>query len=657
MVASSANRPKLWILASVVWLAWLIGVLVTWFDYRWHVLHPHFLPVVSLFVIQCASGLALLGAALWHIVRRPRRSGALGCLLLGITPLWLWSAHFTYGAWTLYGQHAALTAPVKMAGVSVASFADMAIRYRHRRRAEGKRVILFHDSANIPEPELASIDRHIEQMEELLGRPPAGRMHWIRGPVFAQQGELDGWYLHGLAIVTRPTTGVETIDRHEIAHAVIDAQCGPDAQPPLVLVEGWAESQAGYKPGFLAFRAWERKRRGEVLGLRDLTSDGWYASGDWPVYVFGGALVEFFLDAFGGQRFFELYSTCRRETFAEDCNRILGIDLDELDRRYWSYVETRVQQLLPQELNPLLTLPLADDVDQEAWRQFAREYADATDRLDALLQQSQVEFSVHRTRAESREQTSRYEVIHDGRRHWMISNEKGIDCVTCACPERSFLLTRQIGAQAWTPDGWDSQRRRSEDYWAAQRWIRLCRPRDGREVFENEFLHHRGSVDFRVTQFARTAVRDTATVRLQFEYRSSAESPLSTGWFILFPDRSWAMGEYEICRFWGTQQATYRGRMQYADEVETRPFPEVIQLEFDSPQGHFHETLIVERRNFKPADDDVFQPETFGVAASAIDRYYRPPWFVLAPAVAAPISLLLGIVLLIPGEWCSRQPK
>lgn len=53
-------------------------------------------------------------------------------------------------------------------------------------------------------------------------------------------------------------------------------------------------------------------------------SDQWYDRVLPPVYEQGGPLVDYILRTWGGERLFELYSTCRRETFAEDCRRILA---------------------------------------------------------------------------------------------------------------------------------------------------------------------------------------------------------------------------------------------------------------------------------------------------------------------------------------------
>lgn len=92
-------RPSLSRITFIVWLAWLSGVVLMWGMHRFQVMHPHFLPVTTLLVIQVIGGLALLPAGLWRIVRGSQRARAFSWLLLGTTPIWLWAAHISYGMW------------------------------------------------------------------------------------------------------------------------------------------------------------------------------------------------------------------------------------------------------------------------------------------------------------------------------------------------------------------------------------------------------------------------------------------------------------------------------------------------------------------------------------------------------------------------------
>lgn len=649
MTFDSASRPQLWIIASVVWLAWLLGVLVMWFDYRWRVMHPHFFPLLSLLSLQAAAGLTLLVAGLWRVVRGPQRIGALGWLLLGTAPVWLSVGHFSYGAWTLYEQHAALNTPVKMACGIVASLADAAVRIRYPKRYEGEHVVMVYDSVANPAGQVAAMDRHVERMEAILGRSRQGKAHWIRGPVFARHG----WYLQGLSVASEPAEGdggdeLMELDRHEVAHYVIDQHCGPDAQPPCLLVEGWAESQSGYQPGWIALRAWQRKQRGEVLSLRELTSVGWYASGNWPVYDFGGALVEYLLDEFGGQTFLELYVTCRRETFAEDCRRVLGADLDELDRQYWNHVLERVKQFYPERINPLLSVPLADEVDPDAWLAFSNVYPDAAEKLKASCRQFHGEFAGRMRFGTKQEQPARYEFNHDGVRHRMTLTENGVQGVIVASPVRSFLLSRRDDNEPWSPDEWESQGRKSEDYWANQRLI-LEYESDlhggSYATFRSWFIDRSRNDSFRVTRFLRVDDGQESAVHVDFEFTNSPNDfKRREGRFTLLPGRSYAVKEYEVRDFDADGgPVLWRGSFEYPADSSAATIPRVIHRHSESPKSSFHLEVVQTRREFH-ASGEVFEPASYGVRAARIESRFRAPWYVTLPAVAAPISLFAGLL-------------
>ena len=44
------------------------------------------------------------------------------------------------------------------------------------------------------------------------------------------------------------TDGLDPMDRHKVAHCVLSSHCPPRADPPAVLVEGWAEASMGHDP-------------------------------------------------------------------------------------------------------------------------------------------------------------------------------------------------------------------------------------------------------------------------------------------------------------------------------------------------------------------------------------------------------------------------
>jgi hypothetical protein len=80
---------------AIGWIAWLISAVFVWIVYRWRVMHPHFLPLVSLLVVQIIAAAAALVFGVWRVLRGPRRWSAFGYLLLGTGPVWLWAGHMT----------------------------------------------------------------------------------------------------------------------------------------------------------------------------------------------------------------------------------------------------------------------------------------------------------------------------------------------------------------------------------------------------------------------------------------------------------------------------------------------------------------------------------------------------------------------------------
>src|SRR5262249_35042569 len=139
-----------------------------------------------------------------------------------------------------------------------------------------------------------------------------------------------------------------SVDRHELAHAVLHQRLAPDADPPALLSEGWAESQSGPSPARLALGAVESRRRwqGRVGPdghtrpyLRELVGPSCYHQIDSRTYDVGGAFVDSLLRRYGMMRFLRLYFTCRQGTFESDCRTILGDGFDDLERGFWEEAE------------------------------------------------------------------------------------------------------------------------------------------------------------------------------------------------------------------------------------------------------------------------------------------------------------------------------
>jgi hypothetical protein len=106
------------------------------------------------------------------------------------------------------------------------SLMDLEARFRYSQRTVGESVVMI--SAAMPEAgaraQLAAMDRHVRALEARLGRGTEGIIHWARGPLLGTGGSA----IFGLCIRTQlggapaDAEGLCTVDRHEVAHCVLN---------------------------------------------------------------------------------------------------------------------------------------------------------------------------------------------------------------------------------------------------------------------------------------------------------------------------------------------------------------------------------------------------------------------------------------------------
>jgi hypothetical protein len=138
-----------------------------------------------------------------------------------------------------------------------------------------------------------------------------------------------------------------SVDRHELAHGVIHQFQPPDADPPTLLLEGWAEAYSGMTPRKRAelarhsHNSWiEDGRVGPADSyLLVLTGVDWYRRVDGAVYSVGGAFAEFVIRKYGIEAFLTLYFACRPGRFESACLANLGTELNALEPEFWAEVE------------------------------------------------------------------------------------------------------------------------------------------------------------------------------------------------------------------------------------------------------------------------------------------------------------------------------
>jgi len=649
---------RLWLRLSlgritlVVWLAWLGGVALMWGMYRFRVMHPHFLPLTTLLAMQVIGGLAVFFGGLWGVFRGPQRANSLGWLLLGTAPLWLWGAHISYGMWVAHDRSVP-SAPgpvVKLGAPGASALLDGLVRYRYPSRLEGRRVVMVYDQLADPTGDLAAMDRVVERMEELLGWRCKAKVHWIRGSVIGLGPNYNQGLAFGAAPADRP--GLTETDRHEVAHFVADDHCGPDSVPPGVLVEGWAETQSD-DPGYLAGRAWRWKRHGGVLTLRELISEDWYNSRETPVYVQGGVLVNFILREYGPKKLFELYTTCRPETFAEDCRRILGIGLEELDRRYWADVERQVAQM--GELfgpNPFWYAKVGEGVDLAVWNAFLQQFRSGQEQLEAPFRQVQMEIesTSHVTSTDGTPPFSSERIIvaHDGNRHRWICESDGYAEVRVANPGGSFMLHRKSADSQWT----QTNLRHSDDPKLTYSYCNMSSREEAVRRPDTKlarFVVCPNEIITAVEQFAQDGQN-----RIRISYQGSSLGPKGRytkhGSIVFRPDAHCAVQSASSSTTLEDGKLAVERRL----EVEYGPthggVPVVRRIQETETSDNSRAVLVTEIRrcDFAPTPEKEFTLGAFDVAPPAarawLDRI-GVPWHAIVTWFGAAVSLVLGVAV------------
>ena len=260
-------------LTLVAWLAWLLtlGIMVC-LSY-WRILHPSFLYMAIPLAVQVICTVAVLASGIWRIVRGPRQWNTAAWTLFGVLPS-LWMA--------AYGQYLYVFAIDRnhppgmltrwcepMASLIVEPYVRLCYPYRY----EGERFVMWSDSPEHDAKQMAAMDAHLRAMEESLGLRSCYKANWVRGKVWGMDGRgcMFGWVLGSPSSAPAGEGGLNSLDRHEVSHFVLDHFCS-GLNVPMLLHEGWAELHSPPKPESHWRGRWIMQRDGKLPSLRELTA-------------------------------------------------------------------------------------------------------------------------------------------------------------------------------------------------------------------------------------------------------------------------------------------------------------------------------------------------------------------------------------------------
>jgi hypothetical protein len=335
--------------ALAVWVLWVLLIGLLWGQFQAGILHTAAYLFLFLLVVMILAAVAALSCGLYRVVRGPKRSLSFIWMLIALAPVFLTAQFAAYAIDQHRRRNVPFNVPMKLAVMAGCSLMELEAMHLYPRRLESARIVMFFNDGAVPEPQrdLEEMDRHVARLEECTGSPVRAKIYWVRGPLLG----LRNLAYQGLALGSWEGRA-GPLDRHELAHAVLYQLHTPNSEPPMMLVEGWAEAHSRDRDdlghiALLARRAnptlWtlqEWKPNPDAC-LPELLGPTWYHHDSGPVYHIGGAFVDYLLRKYGTQRFVELYLACRPRTVADDFARVLGSDLPTLERQFWSDVESR----------------------------------------------------------------------------------------------------------------------------------------------------------------------------------------------------------------------------------------------------------------------------------------------------------------------------
>ena len=307
----------IWFLIGAQWL--MIGA--QWLIYGWiaqvSIATP---PLWLLFgflvtLIGVAIYVAWFGIA--QLVFGPRRLLVVSLILFALTPA-IWSATFIvdlrYRA--VERESLAFNFPTRAIGYWAASIADIQAIWTKPARTEGKYVRLYAEKPfDNTEQLVEEMDKHIIGMAERLGCDlPDVKSRWVRGKLLGFSGRAFlSW-----GICDTDETKLTYVDRHEVAHTLITIVAGAGQHPPMLLAEGWAQVNSADVDSDIK-QLYADLASGSHCPIKDLLGPKTYGASIGKAYSYGGPFCSWLLAEFGGEKFYAIYSTIRRDSNKKRC--------------------------------------------------------------------------------------------------------------------------------------------------------------------------------------------------------------------------------------------------------------------------------------------------------------------------------------------------
>lgn len=327
---------------QIVWIhncgiaVWIVSALLTGLvlgEYKLRLLHPSFWPEGVLLFGLAVALIVLVLPGLFEVLFSRQRLVALKWLLFGLLPVGLMAIPLVYAREAHERKEVPHNWLMGFSEVFAAAIMDGQAMVTLPNKLETERLVMYYKDMPHPQQDINAMDAHCARLEKMLNMKLRAKIHWFRGPLLGQSSAS----FMGLALGSSGGNDVEMrLDKHELAHAVLDEQRPFEADPPMLFHEGWADSQSGVREAEAAHEAWKLRQSGKVRTVTELLDDNWYHKDEGPVYAIGGPFARFLIKKYGASRFRDYYNRARPGNAVAFAPLVVGQDFKTLEKEFWA---------------------------------------------------------------------------------------------------------------------------------------------------------------------------------------------------------------------------------------------------------------------------------------------------------------------------------
>jgi hypothetical protein len=256
-------------------------------------------------------------------------------------PIVLIAGHVCYVARCVDRQQIPRDLLMSVARAAGASLVDLEDTLRRGHEISGVHIDLRQGGPIGSRSALDEAEEFIEVLTSRLGGRSSRRLRWVRGPtVVGDLTRFRGMVLSDVVLSPAGTGRLSPLDRHELAHGVLRRLEAPGAAPPMLIWEGWAESQSADLERHARALLLAREA-GATIKIKEFFRPRWRHSIRRDVYTYGGVFVDLLLRRNGPREFLTLYRRVAADPSRASAavELALGRDIDQIDGLFWKHVE------------------------------------------------------------------------------------------------------------------------------------------------------------------------------------------------------------------------------------------------------------------------------------------------------------------------------